>query len=139
MEELDLNYIKELFKSYFYKNPKRLAIHNHASNVESFEVLSKDSLNTVEKLKAFILNKSVQIKYTQDVNALKDNPLLKKRTLKLKSPKFRLANTSTTNYQSKKTTGGAKIKTVQSQEKTKINIMKIQKLVKEFSEVVKNK
>lgn len=116
-----------------------MAIHNHASNVESFEVLSKDSLNTVEKLKAFILNKSVTIKYTQDLNALKENPLLKKRIMKLKNSKFRLATTSTTKNQIKKSTGAAKIKSVKSQEKSKINMMKIQKLVKEFSEDVKNK
>jgi hypothetical protein len=131
LEQLDVTKIIDMFKKIFYTSPKRLSIHNYASNVESFDDKSKES--NID-LKEFQLNKEVKIKYTEDLNILKEHPILQRKKMAKKSmTKFRLATGTMLTNQSQNS-GSTKIKSLKTHDMNKMKIMKIQKLVKEYSE-----
>jgi len=120
LDNLDTSKVDDLFNKIFYDNPKRLSVHNHASNVKSFEPQSTDSSTDV---KEFSLNKKLKIVYTEDLNFLKDAHLLQKiKAIRMKANKLKEVNSINKN----------------GSEKENDNILKEKKIKHKNSKLKKN-
>ena len=117
LDKLDRSKVDDLFKKIFYKNPKRFSVHNYASNVKSFE---PESSNSSIDLKEFHLNKKLKIKYTEDLNFLKDAHILQKiKAIRTKANKFKAVNSNTKNNLLNSSENKSRVKTNKVKNKVK--------------------